>query len=156
MTPDISAETWLGAAGWARGSHTWSGMIPALEPKPRSASRNTALRVVGESADAAVRRSPNAVVGAPAARSRKAASTSASPACVMATYHPPARMVSDSSVSVRTRKYDVRDMPSHIRRKVSTLAAQVTRLMVSRNRFSMAPRSRSEYRPSYAAVYPTP
>src|SRR5512143_1554760 len=148
MTPDISAETWLGAAGWARGSHTWSGMIRALEPKPRSASRNTALRVVGESADAAVRRSPNAGVGA--------AGAGASPACVIATYHPPARMASDSSASVRTRKYDVRDMPSHIRRKVSTLAAQVTRLMVRRNRFSMAQRSRSEYRPSYAAVYPTP
>ncbi len=102
------------------------------------------MRVVGESEDAAVRRSPKTVVGAPAARSRKAASTSASPACVIARYQPPARIVSGSSVSVRTRKYDVSDMPSHIRRKVSTLAAQGTRLMVRRNRFSIDPRSRSE------------
>ncbi len=102
------------------------------------------MRVVGDSAAAAMRRSAKAVVVAPAARSRKAASTSASPACVMARYHTPARMVSGSSVSVRTRKYDVSDMPSHIRRKVSTFPAQATRLMVRRNRLNMAPRSRSE------------
>ena len=34
MTPDISAETWLGAAGCARGSQTWSGTTPALVAKP--------------------------------------------------------------------------------------------------------------------------
>jgi hypothetical protein len=74
----------------------------------------------------------------------------------MARYHPPAWTVSGSSVSVRTRKYEVRDMPSHIRRKVSTFPAQGTRLIVRRNRFSMAPRRRSEQRPSYASEYPTP
>ena len=34
MTPLISAETWLGAAGWASGSQTWSGTSPAFDPAP--------------------------------------------------------------------------------------------------------------------------
>ena len=34
MTPLISAETWLGAAGWASGSQTCSGTIPAFDPAP--------------------------------------------------------------------------------------------------------------------------
>ena len=38
ITPDMSAETWLGAAGCARGSQTWSGMMPAFEPNPIRAS----------------------------------------------------------------------------------------------------------------------
>src|SRR5713101_7410347 len=99
-------------------------MTPALEPNPSSASRNTTLRAAGESAGAAARRSPKSVVTAPAASSKKAAIRRANPAWVMARYHPPAWMVSGSSGSVRTRKYEVRDMPSHIMRKVSTLPAQ--------------------------------
>ena len=41
MTPLMSAETWLGAAGWASGSQTCSGTRPALEPAPISASTRT-------------------------------------------------------------------------------------------------------------------
>ena len=48
ITPDISAETWLGAAGWASGSQTWNGMTPALVPKPTSASRKQTLAASGE------------------------------------------------------------------------------------------------------------
>ena len=36
-TPDMSAETWLGAAAWAPGSQKWSGTSPALSPKPSRA-----------------------------------------------------------------------------------------------------------------------
>ena len=32
ITPLISAETWLGAAGWASGSQTWSGDEAGLRP----------------------------------------------------------------------------------------------------------------------------
>ncbi len=39
ITPDISAEACEGAAGCARGSHEWMGIMPALAPKPKSASR---------------------------------------------------------------------------------------------------------------------
>ena len=41
MTPLISAETWLGAAGWASGSQTCSGTRPAFEPAPISARIST-------------------------------------------------------------------------------------------------------------------
>ena len=34
ITPLISAETWLGAAGWASGSQTCSGTMPAFDPAP--------------------------------------------------------------------------------------------------------------------------
>ena len=42
MTPLMSADTWLGAAGCASGNQTWSGTRPALEPAPSSASARTA------------------------------------------------------------------------------------------------------------------
>ena len=57
IAPDMSADTWLGAAGCARGSQTWSGMSPAFEPKPMSAKAKTASRVPGASVRAAARRS---------------------------------------------------------------------------------------------------
>ena len=34
MTPDMIADTWLGATACALGSQTCSGMMPAFEPKP--------------------------------------------------------------------------------------------------------------------------
>src|SRR5574340_1370395 len=37
MTPERSAEMWLGAAGGASGSQTWSGTRPALVPNPTTA-----------------------------------------------------------------------------------------------------------------------
>ena len=37
ITPDINAEMWLGATGWARGSQACNGINPALVPKPTSA-----------------------------------------------------------------------------------------------------------------------
>ena len=40
ITPDITADTGLGAAGCASGSQTWNGTKPAFVPKPTSASRN--------------------------------------------------------------------------------------------------------------------
>ena len=41
MAPLISAETWLGAAGWASGSQACSGTSPAFEPAPISVSTTT-------------------------------------------------------------------------------------------------------------------
>ena len=43
ITPLISAETWLGAAGCASGSHTCSGTMPAFEPAPSSTSSSTTV-----------------------------------------------------------------------------------------------------------------
>src|SRR5215469_18290054 len=47
ITPLISAETWLGAAGCASGNQTCSGTRPALEPAPIS------VRIKMEAASAA-------------------------------------------------------------------------------------------------------
>ena len=42
-TPDMSAEMLLGAAGCASGSQTWSGMMPALTPKPTKKSTKSSV-----------------------------------------------------------------------------------------------------------------
>ena len=49
----MSADTWLGAAGCASGSQTWSGTRPAFVPKPTRANAN---RSVAGSARAAAER----------------------------------------------------------------------------------------------------
>ena len=36
---------WLGAAGWACGSQMCSGRMPALEPKPARARKNTVVLI---------------------------------------------------------------------------------------------------------------
>ena len=47
MTPDMMAETWLGAIAWELGSQTCSGMMPALRPKPTSARTKIAVAIPG-------------------------------------------------------------------------------------------------------------
>ena len=42
MTPDIIAETWLGALAWAAGSQKCPGITPALAPKPTRAAMKMA------------------------------------------------------------------------------------------------------------------
>ena len=84
MTPDISAETWLGAAGCAAGSQTWSGITPALLAKPSARSdedQRSARARPGPAAAAgqsAKRRLP-----VQAAMRSMPASRQASPACVI-------------------------------------------------------------------------
>src|SRR5258708_24238590 len=53
ITADMSAETTDAATGWARGSHTWNGTMPALVPKPTSPSTKTSDAVPGSSVEAA-------------------------------------------------------------------------------------------------------
>ena len=48
MTPLIKAETWLGAAGCASGSQTWSGTRPAFEPAPARTSSKTPAAIPAE------------------------------------------------------------------------------------------------------------
>ena len=40
----ISADTGLGASGWARGNQACSGTSPALDPNPATVNRKTAVR----------------------------------------------------------------------------------------------------------------
>ena len=44
-TPDMKAEMLVGAAGWASGSHTWRGMMPAFTPNPRKNRTNSPSRI---------------------------------------------------------------------------------------------------------------
>jgi hypothetical protein len=99
-TPDIRAETWLGATGCAIGSHTCSGAIPALVPNPSSASTNAASRAPG--ARMADRIEAKEMVRSPADRSRNIAVRAAKPACVTAMYQCAARTVPGRSCSVST------------------------------------------------------
>lgn len=41
ITPDMTIDTLLGAAGCAKGSQRCKGKIPALIPKPMSTRKNT-------------------------------------------------------------------------------------------------------------------
>ena len=54
ITPDMSAETWDGAAGCASGSQACSGTSPALVPKPRKASPKATLDHTGCSSPARI------------------------------------------------------------------------------------------------------
>ena len=103
MTPDMSAETWLGAAGWARGSQTCNGIMPALAPKPRNASTKARLRVAAGRLAAVARRSANAPMP-PFISRKKATMRAASPTCAMPKYQRPALTFSALSCSVITRK----------------------------------------------------
>src|SRR5690606_31320271 len=64
MAADISAETWLGASGCARGSHACSGTAPALDEKPTSVVTNTVADIAGDSPPAASRSAANPSSGA--------------------------------------------------------------------------------------------
>ncbi len=83
MTPDMSADTWLGAAGCARGSQTWSGITPALPAKPSARRTKAASRVAGARAGAAARQSANRRLPTPAPSRSMPASKQARPAWVM-------------------------------------------------------------------------
>ena len=50
MTPDMIADTWLGAIACALGSQTCSGMMPAFRPKPTSARTKIAVAMPGRQA----------------------------------------------------------------------------------------------------------
>ena len=47
VAPDINAEAWLGATGWASGNQTCAGTMPAFDPNPTSASRKTSEQSSG-------------------------------------------------------------------------------------------------------------
>ena len=50
MPPDMRADTFDGAAGWAWGSQEWNGTMPALAPNPKKASTKAMVAVAGAKA----------------------------------------------------------------------------------------------------------
>ena len=104
MTPDISAETWLGAAGCARGSHTCSGITPALDAKPRPSRSSGRTRAPGVRSGAALAQSANVALPVAAVSRSMPASRQARPAWLMTAYSHAASTDSGSSRSWSTRK----------------------------------------------------
>jgi hypothetical protein len=98
-TPDITADTWLGALACAGGSQTWNGITPALMPKATRASRNSTLlapRPMLEGATAARSKDP--------VRACSAAKVASSNRKLVPRYTHPASRTSDRPSSVVTRK----------------------------------------------------
>ncbi len=59
ITPDMRAETLLGAEGWALGSQMCIGTSPALVPKPTNARMKTESLAYGESRPAELLKTSN-------------------------------------------------------------------------------------------------
>jgi hypothetical protein len=83
ITPDMSAETWLGAAGCATGSQTCSGMMPALLANPSARRTKTAFRAGAPSPAAAADQSAKRRLPVQLAISSMPARRQASPAWVI-------------------------------------------------------------------------
>ena len=78
ITPDMMAETWLGALACAPGSQTCSGMMPAFKPKPINAQTKIAVAMPGASEPASSASSvqePLAARNRPKSANRKSAAT---------------------------------------------------------------------------------
>src|SRR5690606_32756622 len=130
----ISADTWLGASGWARGSHTCRGTMPALEANPAKVARNTALRTAGDRPSAASRITANDSPWDAAANPASPAKTATKPRWVMTAYHSPAsRTDARLRCSATTSTRDVIAMSSQASRNVLTLAAAGTSSIVTTN-----------------------
>ena len=87
MAADIRADTGPGASGWARGSHTWSGTMPAFDPNPTTASTKALSRTqAGRCADRAAM-AANDWLPAWVARRTRPTSRAAAPNWVITAYH---------------------------------------------------------------------
>src|SRR6266571_3407353 len=136
-TPDISAEILVGAAGWASGNHTWSGMTPAFTPNPRTKSANSPSRtgptatpdnsVENDSDPDAADSTMNPAIRQPV------------PTCDMTRYRYAARRLARESCSVATSTAVDRDISSHANRNVMTLSATKTVSSAPSRTFSIAP-----------------
>ena len=150
ITPDINAETWLGAAGCACGSQTCSGITPAFDPKPMPSRTKTRSRVSGSRCPL-----PNSIPpnhrSSGLSEKQKPKNSAANPACVITKYTHPA--LAHPCVHVRSSPRN--RMSGHgfpEARNVSTLRASVTRTIAARNRLSATPRPAIECLPTYSRV----
>ncbi len=87
MAADIRADTGPGASGWARGSQTCRGTMPAFEPNPTTASTNALSRTQGGRwADLAAMAAKD-WLPVWVARSTRPTSNARAPNCVITAYH---------------------------------------------------------------------
>ena len=95
MAALITAETWLGAAGWARGNHTCTGTMPALVANPAASSTNATDAEVDPGSRAPIRSKPTPP--ASTARTANPRSRSTKLSWVSAAYHSAACLTSARS-----------------------------------------------------------
>ncbi len=142
----MSAETGLGASGWARGSQACSGTRPALEPKPISARMKTPSRVPWLGC---AWRSASKVSPCPAAASQESpARMATSPMCVMTAYQTPAsRTASSRGCPDRISTSDPAAISSQAASSVDTEAAAGTSSRLTANSGHVACATRPDSAP---------
>src|SRR5262249_9154360 len=86
IAADISAETWLGASAWARGSHGCRGTAPAFDANPHRHSTNTVPLTAAGTAELCPRIAMKSDPAAAASHARPS-SRATNPAWVIAAYH---------------------------------------------------------------------
>ena len=124
ITPDMSAETGLGAAGCASGSQPCSGHTPALIPKPARATpkQSVAAAPEGRAADHAA----NSTLPVSRTRIPNKMKSSTTLMCEATRYVKPAARTRSSCASNVTRKYEARNITSHATRKATASRASTT------------------------------
>ena len=137
MTALISAEAWLGASGWARGSHTCSGTRPDFAAKPTTSRTNATLPATDDG---------SALASTPKPTPPVCPTSTANPAriatrlrCVMTAYQSAAsRAAGLRACSASTRTVEAPAMSSQASRKLTTSAAAGTSCIPRRNTASAA------------------
>ncbi len=131
MAALIRAETWLGASGWARGSQTCMGTMPAFVANPRMSATKATVAAVG--LHGVRRKALNWVLPASAARMAKPISTRKKLSWVMAAYQSAAeRTAEPRTCSVSTRTVEVSAISSQASRNETTSALAATSCMAVR------------------------
>src|SRR4051794_7378865 len=127
IAADISADTWLGASGWARGNQTCRGTIPAFEPNPARHSTKTSPAAAGDKLPAAARTATQVSPVAGAAITSIPIRTATNPEWVITAYQRPADATSTRCrCSTTTSSNDVNAISSQHARNVATLPAAGT------------------------------
>ena len=126
MAPDMSADTGLGASGWARGSHTCSGTAPAFDAKPASARMNARERTAGGTPAAPARIAANDWPPACAPSRTSASRIAAAPACVITAYHWAASLASGRRCPVSSSSREDSAISSQAAMNVAMLPAAGT------------------------------
>jgi hypothetical protein len=134
MTPDITAETWDGATGCARGNQMWSGNAPAFVAKPTSKSTSATSRATGAMLGAATcqaaKSSPPPALDASNAKPIRIAAVAT---CVIAKYRLPAAMTVREGRNPTTSSAESRAIDSQAMRNENALLAPRTSKMLPRN-----------------------
>src|SRR5579859_1181152 len=150
----ISADTGLGASGWARGSHACSGTSPHLEPKPTSVNTRTSVRVADGIVPVFAIRAVN--VSAPRAdadHTSKPTSNARNPSCVITAYSSPAARTLGSRWELSTSTSELTAINSQPSRNVVIDPASATSNIAATNTGSSSNEIRgSRSRCRYPAV----